>query len=84
VEQVGMYIRNKNLEDKTFPESYILRRECERIHGHIKNTVEFDVRRIIDESRELYVKLNFITYQLLVLMNLAHNIEPANAFENFI
>jgi hypothetical protein len=84
VEQVGMYIRNKNLEDKTFSESYILRLECERIHGHIKNTVKFDVRRIIDESRELYVKLNFITYQLLVLMNLAHNIEPANAFENFI
>ena len=83
-EQVGMYIRNKNLEDKTFPESYILRRECERIHGHIKNTVKFDVRRIIDESRELYVKLNFITYQLLVLINLANNIEPANAFENFI
>jgi len=83
-EQVGMYIRNKNLEDKTFPESYNLRKECERIHGHIKKIVKFDVRRIIDESRELYVKLNFITYQLLILTNLVNGIEPVNAFQNFI
>jgi len=82
--QVGMYIRNKNLEDKTFPQSINLRQECERIHGHIKNTLKFDVRYIVDKSRELYVKLNFITYQLLILMNLANGIEPANAFENFI
>jgi len=45
-EPVGMYIRNKNLEDKTFPESKKLRQECERIHGHIKNTLKFDVRYI--------------------------------------
>lgn len=83
-EQVGMYIRNKNLEDKTFPESKKLRQECERIHGHIKNTLKFDVRYIVDKSRELYVKFNFITYQLLLLINLANSIEPANAFENFI
>ena len=83
-EQVGMYIRNKNLEDKTFPQSINLRQECERIHGHIKNTLKFDVRYIVGESRELYVKLNFITYQLLLLINLANGIEPANAFENFI
>jgi hypothetical protein len=83
-EQVGMYIRNKNLEDKTFPQSDSLRQECERIHGHIKNTLKFDVRYIVDERRELYVKLNFITYQLLILINLANGIKPANAFENFI
>ena len=83
-EQVGMYFRNKNLEDKTFPESHNLRKECERIHGHMKNTVKFDVRRIRDKSRELYVKLNFITYQLLLLINLVNDIQPANAFENFI
>ena len=52
-EQVGMYIRNKNLEDKTFPESYILRRECERIHGHIKNTVKFDVSRLSQNPQHL-------------------------------
>lgn len=60
-EQVGMYLRNENLKNKTFPDSYNLRKECERIHGHIKNTVKFDVRHIIDKSRELYAKLNFIT-----------------------
>ena len=83
-EQVGMYIRNKNLEDKTFPESKKLREECERIHGHIKKTLKFDVRYIVDKSRELYTKLNFISYQLLLLINLVNGIEPANAFENFI
>ena len=42
-EQVGMYIRNKNLEDKNFPESKKLRQECERIHGHIKNTYPLQI-----------------------------------------
>ena len=46
IEQVGMYLRNQNLTDKSFPDSYKLRKECERIHGHIKNTVKFDVRRV--------------------------------------
>jgi len=42
-EQVGMYIRNKNLEDKSFPDSINLRQECERIHGHIKNTYPLQI-----------------------------------------
>jgi hypothetical protein len=83
-EQVGMYLRNQNLKDKTFPESYKLRQECERIHGHIKNTVKFDVRRIREDSRELYTKFNFVAYQLLLLTNLQNGIKPANAFENYI
>ena len=53
-------------------------------HGHIKNTLKFDVRYIVDKSRELYVKLSFITYQLLLLINLSNGIGPANAFEKFI
>ncbi|MCZ7381413.1 MAG: ISNCY family transposase [Candidatus Methanoperedens sp.] len=83
-EQVGMYLRNQNLKDKTFPESCKLRQECERIHGHIKNTVKFDVRRIREESRELYTKFNFVAYQLLLLTNLQNSLKPANAFENYI
>ena len=83
-EQVGMYLRNQNLKDKTFPDSYKLRQECERIHGHIKNTVKFDVRRIRKESRELYSKFNFVAYQLLLLTNLQNGVRPANAFENYI
>ncbi len=83
-EQVGMYLRNLNLRDKTFPDSCKLRQECERIHGHIKNTVKFDVRRIREQSRELYSKLNFVAYQLLLLTNLQNGVKPANAFENYI
>jgi hypothetical protein len=83
-EQVGMYLRNQNLKDKTFPDSCKLRQECERIHGHIKNTVKFDVRRTREESRELYSMFNFVAYQLLLLTNLQNGIKPANAFENYI
>ncbi len=83
-EQVGMYLRNQNLKNKTFPDSCKLRKECERIHGHIKNTVKFDVRRIREESKELYSKFSFVAYQLLLLTNLQNGIKPANAFENYI
>ncbi len=84
IEQVGMYLRNQNLKDKAFPDSCKLRQECERIHGHIKNTVKFDVRRVREESRELYSKANFVAYQLMLLTNLQNGIRPANAFEIYI
>lgn len=80
----GMFFNTVRLKDKTFPDSYRLRKECERIHGHIKNTVKFDVRRVREESRELYSKFNFVTYQLLLLTNLRNGVRPANAFENYI
>jgi len=83
-EQVGMYLRNLTLRDKTFPDSYKLRKECERIHGHMKITLKFDVRRIREENRELYSKFNFVVYQLLLLTNLQNGVKPANAFENYI
>jgi len=83
-EQVGMYLRNHNLKNENFPDSLKLRKECERIHGHIKNTVQFDVRRIREESRELYSKFNFVVYQLLLLTNLQNRVKPANAFGNYI
>ncbi len=83
-EQVGMYLRNQNLKDNTFPDSCNLRKECERIHGHIKSTVKFDVRRIREDSRELYSKFNFVAYQLLLLTNLQNGIKPVNAFKNYI
>jgi len=73
-EQVGMYLRNQNLKDISFPDSYKLRSECERIHAHIKNTVKFDVRRVRKEGRELYSKINLVTYQLLLLTNLQNHI----------
>jgi hypothetical protein len=83
-DQVGMYLRNQHLKDKTFPDSCKLRSECERIHNHIKNTVKFDVRHIMEKSRELYTKFSFVVYQLLLLTNLKNRIKPANSFENYI
>lgn len=83
-EQVGKYLRNQHLRDESFPDSCKLRSECERIHCHIKNTVKFDVRHIMEKNRELYTKFSFVTYQLLVLTNLQNNIQPANAFESYV
>ena len=83
-EQVGKYLRNQHLKDESFPDSCKLRSECERIHCHIKNTVKFDVRYIMEENRELYTKFSFITYQLLLLVNLQNGIKPANSFENYV
>lgn len=83
-EQVGMYLRNQNLKDISFPDSYKLRSECEMIHAHIKNTVKFDVRRVRKEGRELYSKINLVTYQLLLLTNLQNHNKSSNSFENYI
>lgn len=82
-EQVGMYFRNHNLRDEIFPDLYSHRQECERIHAHIKSTVKFDVRKIQWKSRELYSKLNFVAYQLLLLTNLQNKVVPAESFERY-
>ena len=66
-EQVEMYLRNQNIRDESFDEQYKQRAECKKIHGHIKGTVKFDIRRVRNESRVLYSLLSFIAYQLLVL-----------------
>lgn len=84
IEQVGMYLRNENLKDKSFPDSYKLRSECERIHGHIKNTVKFNVRRIMEESKELYSKFSFVVYQLLLLTNLQNKVKSTHSFKSYI
>lgn len=83
-EQVGMYLRNQNLKDKSSPDSYNLREECERIHGHIKNTVKFNVRRVMEESKELYSKFNFVVYQLLLLTNLQNKVKSTHSFKIYI
>ena len=84
IEQVGMHLRNQNLKDNNSPDSHNLRKECERIHGHIKNTVKFDVRRIKEESKELYSIINFVVYQLLLLTNLQNQVKSTHSFGNYI
>lgn len=79
-EQVGMYLRNQNIRDEAFDDQYKKRAECEKIHGHIKGTVKFDIRRVRNESRKLYSLLSFIAYQLLVLTEMQNKIRDKNSF----
>jgi hypothetical protein len=82
-EQVGMYLRNQNIVDKLFKDLYKKRAECEKIHGHIKQVVKFDIRRIRNKSKKLYSLINFIAYQLLVLAELQNKVENRNSFGKY-
>ncbi|AKB24620.1 hypothetical protein MSMTP_1151 [Methanosarcina sp. MTP4] len=82
-EQVGMYLRNQNISDESFDEQYKKRAECEKIHGHIKDVVKFDIRRIRNESKKLYSLLNLIAYQLLVLTELQNKVKSKNSFGRY-
>jgi transposase, IS4 family len=83
VEQVGMYLRNQNMRDSSFHVLYKKRGECEPKHGHIKDVVKFDIRRVRVESRKLYSLLSFVSYQLLVLAELQNEITKRNSFGRF-
>ena len=83
IEQVGMYLRNQNILDKLFQDLYKKRAECEKIHGHIKQVVKFDIRRTRNESKKLYSLLNFVAYQLLVLTELQNWVERGNSFGRY-
>ena len=82
-EQVRMYLRNQNMRDKYFLSLYKKRGECEPKHGHIKDVVKFDIRRVRVESRRLYSLLNFVSYQLLVLTELQKQFMKTNSFGIF-
>src|SRR5664280_1241981 len=80
--QVGMYPRNQNILDKLFQAMYKKRAECEKIHGHIKQVVKFDIRRTRNGSKKLYSLLNFVAYQLLVLAELQNKVEKETHLES--
>jgi hypothetical protein len=50
--------------------NYTKKAEWEGIHGHIKDTIKFEVRRVRKVDREISSSLNFIAYQLLLLTEL--------------
>ena len=81
--QVGMYLRNQNILDELFQAMYKKRAECEKIHGHIKQVVKFDIRRTRNGSKKLYSLLNFVAYQLLVLAELQNKVEKRNSFGRY-
>lgn len=82
--QVGMHLRNKNIEDDAFDEDYSHRGECERVHKHIKWTVKFDIRGMKNSSKKLYSIMNFVAYQLLVATNLQNEVKETNSFANYV
>ena len=83
IDQVGMYLRNQNIHNENFKEAFSSRRECEPIHKHIKEVVKFDVRKIRAKSRELYMLLSFVAYQMLVLMEIQSQSTNKNTFGKF-
>ena len=78
-----MYLRNQNISDESFNEQCQKRDEYEKIHGHIKCTVKFDIRRVRTESRKLYSLLSFVAYQLLVLTDKQNKVGNKNSFGRF-
>ena len=71
-----MYLRNQNLRDPTFRGVYKKRGDCERTHNNLKSTFKFDVRKLRNSSKKLYVLANFVAYQILLLGHLQNNIRP--------
>jgi len=82
-EQVGMFMRNQNIVDPQLSVVYAKRGDCERTHNHIKSIMKFDVRRLINESKPLYVLANFVVYQILLLGHLQNNILPVQQLANY-
>ncbi len=83
VEQVGKYLRNQNIIDKEFDGNFKKRKECEKIHWHIKDTVKFDIRGVRKVSRSLYAFLNLVSYQLMVLNELQNQCTDKNSFGRY-
>lgn len=82
-EQVGMYLRNRNLDDPDFDAVYAKRTDCERTHNHIKSLVKFDVRKVRNASKRLYILANFVVYQILILGHLQNKILPVQQFSHY-
>ena len=82
-QQIGMYLRNQNVTDPQFSDMYSKREDCERTHNHIKATLKFDVKRVRNESKRLYVLANFVVYQILLLGHLQNNILPVQQLAQY-
>ena len=73
--QVGMYLRNQNILNPNFKSEYKSRGDCERTHSHMKRMFNFRVKWIQNRSKEFYIALNFIAYQIVLLARLLNSEE---------
>ncbi len=83
---VGVILRpySTNILNPEFPTLMHGRNDCERVHNHIKTTVVFHLKGIRDESRELYMLLNFTIYQLLLLVGCEAGVENPSVLSALI
>lgn len=84
IETVGMYFRNQNILDPDFDLKCSSRSNCERKHSHIKNIVDFDIRGIPNQSKNLYTLMKFVAYQILMLVHTQLKFEDLNCFRKYI
>lgn len=71
---VGGYLRNQLIiHEEEYKEILKMRGLCEQKHAQFKNTVKFDVKGYRADKRELYVLLNFISIQCVMLAYLQNN-----------
>jgi hypothetical protein len=80
-EQVGMFLRKQNVVDPQLSVVYAKRGDWERTHNHIKSIMKFDVRRLRNEIKRLYVLANFVVYQILLKGHLQNKIFPVQQFK---
>jgi len=59
---------------------YRKRTDCERTHSHLKALFKFDVRYVRNASKRLFVLLNFVVYQIVILGNLQNNVHKVKQF----
>jgi hypothetical protein len=83
-EKVGMYFRNQNILDPDFDLKCSSRSNCERKHSHIKNIVDFDIRGIPNQSKNLYTLMKFVAYQILMLAHTQLKFEDLNCFRKYV
>ena len=76
LKQVGAYYRNKNLKEGMPKDKTDLRKEQERIHSHMKQTVKFDIRYLHNSNKSLHITASFVSYQLLVLTASQNGLNP--------
>jgi len=82
---VGKYLRNQSIDTKeTWEGIYQERGDCERKHAQIKNVVKFDVLGYRKESQSLYVKLHFLTFQLMMLGQLENSIPNPTSLARYL
>jgi hypothetical protein len=61
-EQVVVYLRNQNIKDELFAELYKKRRECGKVHGHIKDTIIMcQKNKIRKQSSLLFAKFRCLS-----------------------